>query len=454
MRPSSELGAIVAPDGGDPESERIARFVQDLLVVAAAVFVLMGTYGRSGADPAYSRLATVYSLTEYGTFYIDRPADESPILFEERTIDKVMVGGERVGEAVRGGRIISSKPPVLPLLMTGEYWVMNRLFGWHLDTPEDVTIILYWMTVTLVGAAYVLGIYVFARTLAVLGADPFSRIVLTCAFALCTQLWGFSTLLNNHVPATAMALVAVYQTLRILVGGAAPKPWRLALIGLTSGLTLAIDLPATVFPGLAALALLYRHPRETVLWGGLGAAGPLLVHFGITYAVTGSVLPVQSRPELYLYEGAYWRHPRATDALNEPKLTYLFHMTLGRRGLFSLFPILFIGVAAGLRAVVRRDTAHRHAILMGFLGFLVLNGYYLAKTDNYGGECYGFRWAIVSMPMLLLMGLPLMDSLKRGWRRAFLLFVLAVSFYSAWEGTRTAWRASQEWTCRFLGPVC
>jgi len=276
MRPSSELGAIVAPDGGDPESERIARFVQDLLVVAAAVFVLMGTYGRSGADPAYSRLATVYSLTEYGTFYIDRPADESPILFEERTIDKVMVGGERVGEAVRGGRIISSKPPVLPLLMTGEYWVMNRLFGWHLDTPEDVTIILYWMTVTLVGAAYVLGIYVFARTLAVLGADPFSRIVLTCAFALCTQLWGFSTLLNNHVPATAMALVAVYQTLRILVGGAAPKPWRLALIGLTSGLTLAIDLPATGVSRSGRVGLAVPSSARDRPLGRTGRGGPLV----------------------------------------------------------------------------------------------------------------------------------------------------------------------------------
>ena len=74
---------------------------------------------------ATSRLATVWSLTRHHTFYIDRPAGEAPNPFEQRTVDKAMANG----------RLISTKPPILPLLMTGEYIVMRKLLGWQLERP-------------------------------------------------------------------------------------------------------------------------------------------------------------------------------------------------------------------------------------------------------------------------------------------------------------------------------
>ena len=114
----------------------------------AIVFVVLGTYARSFGDTANSRLATVLSLTRHGTWYIDRPADEEPNYFEQRTIDKVVVDG----------RTISSKPPILPLLMAAEYVFFNKCFGWELLDEDDRKQIIRYMSMTLIGGAYLLGV--------------------------------------------------------------------------------------------------------------------------------------------------------------------------------------------------------------------------------------------------------------------------------------------------------
>ncbi|MCP4645053.1 MAG: hypothetical protein GY851_31715, partial [bacterium] len=108
--------------------------------------------------------------------------------------------------------------------------------------------------------------------------------------------------------------------------------------------------------------------------------------------------------------------------------------------------------AAALRALVRRSMPWRGWILGGALGFLVVTAYYATRTDNYGGECYGFRWYIVSMPVLLLMGAPLLSGMRKRWQWIFVGALLGISFYSAWECTNTDWVSSQEWTCRIFGP--
>ncbi len=418
------------------------RIAETLVLCLAVVFVIMGTYAKSFGDPAYSRLATVYSLTEDGTWYIDRPLDQEANRFEQGTIDKVQVNG----------RILSSKPPVLPLLMTGEYVVLRALFGLDLNDPEDTNEIIRLLTMTLVGVPYILTLVFFLKTLYMVVEDPLARLVLFFCAAFCTQLWGYSININNHVPGACLTVIAVYIALGIVLGGQAPTAWRFFAFGFCGGLVPTIDTPATIFVFLAGVALLVKHPGKTLLWTGLGAVVPLGVHAGIMYATTGSPLPVQTREELYLYRGSYWRHPIQIDALNEPKSTYLFHMTVGRNGLFALFPILLVGPAALVRALLRRDMPYRGPILVGGLGFLILTLYYLFRTNNYGGEAYGFRWYIVAMPMLLLMGAPLLATVRRRWEWIFVGLLIGVSFYSAWECTQSPWAANGEWTDRFFGP--
>ncbi len=429
----------------------LAKILTCCVLATAIVFSTLGAYRRSGADPAFSRLATVYSLVHDGTFFIDRPADSQPLRFEQNTIDKVMVRGERVGAGVKNGRLISSKPPILPLLMAAEYVAMKKVFGWTLDSKEDTNKILLWMTITLVGGAYVLSLYLFVKILNLLALDEAQKILLLLCLAFCTQMWGYSTLFNNHVPGACALIGAIYAGISILTDRNRTTIPRFLFLGFCTSLVFALDMPATIFAAAVFLFVFWNYKRETLIWALLGGLPVLIVHFAIEFYLTNSFLPVQSHKNLYWFESSYWRNPIQVDALNEPKLTYLFHMTFGRSGIFSLYPVLLLGVAGGIRALYRTNIRCRYGILAGFFSFLVMSVYYLLKTNNYGGEAYGFRWYIPAMPVLLLMGIPVLRSFNKKWHWVFFAFLAALSFYSAWEATKVGWSANQEWTCRFLG---
>lgn len=412
-----------------------------VLIGVAVMFVLLGTYARSFGDTANSRLATVLSLTEHGTWYIDRPEGERANYFESRTIDKVMVNG----------RMLSSKPPMLPLLMTGEYVVMNKLFGLDLKDPDDHGPIIRYMSMTLIGGSYLLALIFFMKTLVLFVRDDQIRAIALFSLAFGTQLWGYGSNINNHVPGAAMVAVSTYFALGLGSGKLAPRPWRFAVFGLAAGLAPTLDMPAGIFPFIAGLYLLWKFPKQTLSWAAAAATIPLAVHVGIMVSVTGSPLPVQVREDLYLYESSYWRNPRGVDSLSEPKPIYLFHMTFGRTGVFSLYPILFAGIVAAVRAIVRNDVAHRGYILGGAAGFAILTAYYATRTNNYGGEAYGFRWYIVAMPVLMLMGTPLLAKIRARWKWVFLAALIGISFYSAWECSISPWGSNRQWIVRFLG---
>jgi hypothetical protein len=418
------------------------RVYDYIIIVVASLFVLLAAYPPFLGDTLNSRLATVYSLTEHRTFTIAQTPGEGTNPFEPGTVDKVQAGD----------RIISSKPPVLPLLMTAEYLVLRAVTGWDLGQPEHIPRIAYVLTLTFVGAAYVLTLLIFLRSLEMYGVDPLSRTLALAALAFATQWWGFAITFNNHVPAAAMAVLAIYLALGIREGRLQPSAWRFALFGLAAGLVLTVDLPASIFPFMAACYLLYRFPAKTLTWGMLGAALPLLVHALVLWRVTGSPLPVQMHKDVYFYQGSYWRYPIGIDALNEPKLTYLFHMTFGRKGVFSLYPILLLGVVGALMTLARRPFAQRGPVLLGGVGTVVMIAYYVMSTNNYGGATYGFRWLIPAMPVLIWMGVPVLERTRVRWAWLLIGVLWGVSFYSAWQSTVAPWSVNFEWTCRFLGP--
>ncbi len=431
--------------------------IEMMVIVAAAGFVVLGTYARPlrGAgrlgDTADSRLATVLAVADHGTWYIDRPIDGPPNPFEQRTIDKVMI------EAGGKPRILSSKPPMLPLLMTAEYAALRGIFGWRLvdeaqAIDEDgVESIVRFMSITLIGLAYLVTLIYFARTLRFVVDDPLVRLVCLFALAFCTQLWGYSTNINNHVPAAAMVMVSLYYGLGLSLGKLDPSAWRFALFGLAGGMVPALDMPAGIFVAAAGALLFRRFPMPRLFWAAIGAAVPLAVHFAINISITDAMLPVQTRGDLYLYEASYWRVPLGVDALNEPKGAYLWHLTFGRFGLFSLYPITVLGVVAAAWAVRRRDLPHRTLLLGGGASFAILLVYYAYSTNNYGGQAFGFRWFIVAMPVLLLMAGPYLESFRRRWAWLIVALLMSVSFYSAWQCTTTPWAKNVEWTTEFMG---
>lgn len=421
-------------------SSRWAFAVERILILAALLVALSGLQTIIAGDSAYSRLATVYSLIHDGTWYIDRPLAQPPNPFEPKTIDKVELDG----------RILSTKPPLMPLAMTAEYAILRGTLGWDLENPDDLRQIVRVMILTLCIIPYFVGIVFFALLLDLLVTNPWRRLLPLFALAFATQLPGFAAQLNNHTPAIACLIVALYFAIGVSSGKLAPTWWRLFGFGLAGALVFTLDMPLTLFVAIAGCGLLWKYPKQAVLWGGAGMVAPLALHFGVMLYVTGSPLPIQMRKDLYLYEASAWRHPGLIDALNEPKGTYLFHMTFGRYGVFLLYPILLVGPLGFLWGMGKGLAPWRGWYLAGAAGILLLGYYYATSTNNYGGAAYGFRWGMGAMPVLLLMGIPVFKRVRRPWAWGLLVVALAVSGLSAWECYQAPWGDSHEWPSRWI----
>ncbi len=418
------------------------RLLRALIAVAAISVVVQGTLrSKAPTETARSRLATVVALAHHGTWQIDRPDGEAPTSFEKRTIDKVKVGDG----------LISSKPPMLSLAMTAEYVAMKALLGWRLDTEEDAGRIVAVMAFTLVGLPYLITLFFFDKTAALILSGMAGRCVGLGALAFGTQLWGYSTHINNHVPAACLLMVALYFAIGLGSGKLTPLPWRFVAFGVCGALAVTIDMPTGAFVALAGFYLLARFPKQTLAWVTLGLVPPLAIHFGVMIAVTGSPLPVQMNKDLYLFENSYWRNPRNVDALNEPRGTYLFHMTFGRAGLFALYPITLLGLLAGASATARRDPLFRPLLVIGLAGFVAVTAYYALSTNNYGGMAFGFRWYIIAMPVLLLLGARCLDGCSKAWQWVVVGLLLAVSVFSGWQCSLHPWDPSAQWTTRIFG---
>ena len=439
--PNGGVGTIIGP----PSTSTAAWAILRALIAAVAVCaVLAGTIiSTAPTETARSRLATVVALAHHGTWHIDRPSGDAPISFEKRTIDKVKVGGH----------LISSKPPVLPLAMTAEYIILKTLLGWRLDDEEDLGRIVSVMAFTLIGIPYLITLLFFDKTASMFVSGMASRTVGLAALAFGTQLLGYSTHIKNHVPAACLLMIALYLALGLISGNLTPSPWRFAAFGLCGALAITIDMPSGAFVALAGFYLLARFPKQTLVWVTLGALPPLAVHFGVMIAVTGSPLPVQMHDEMYLFENSYWRNPRNVDALNEPKGTYLFHMTFGRAGIFALYPMTLLGLLPVFFASARKDSRFQPLLVIGLAGFAALTGYYALSTNNYGGVAYGFRWYIIAMPVLLLIGARYLAQCTKRWQWAVIGLMLAVSIYSGWQCYGHPWEVDVQWTTRIFGPA-
>lgn len=421
----------------------------NLLLLAILILGMCPVLFRGGGifagDTVTSRLATVYALAHDGTWYIDRPIDQPENPFVAHTVDKVVT---------REGRLMSSKPPVLPLLMTGEYRAMRAMFGWNLDNKDHLRPILKVMIFTLVKIPYIIGLVFFALILRMFMINIRDAALLLAVLAFASPLPGYACQLNNHTPAAAALIVALYFGLGIYTEKLKCNVVNFLAFGFFSALVFVLDMPATIFPAFMAILLFMRFPKQSIIWGTLGGLPILLLHFGVMTAITGSPLPVQTQEEMYNFRNSYWRNPMGVDGLNENRVVYLFHMTFGRFGTFLLFPIMVLGLLGFFMGLRDRKCPARLAVLAAGAAFSMMTVYYVMKTNNYGGAAYGFRWHIGAVPVLILLSIPAIGIMIRNWRWAVIALLFAVSFYSAWECWQAPWGASHEWTCRWIfGPV-
>jgi hypothetical protein len=240
-----------------------------------------------------SRWATVRSLVEHGTYAIDN------IIAEPNwdTIDMVQhkdQGGDR--------RLYSSKPPLLATLYAAAYWPIHKITDATLGShPYEIgrPLLILFNVVPMLIALTLLG-----RMLDLFGGTDWGRIFVMAAACLGTFLTTFAVTLNNHLPAFASATLALYFAIRIWYDDEL-RPSRFFLAGLFAAFTVVCELPALVFFGLLGAALLWKHPRQTLLFGLPGAILVAAAYFGTNYLAHGTWrLPYAQRgdgPQLFYF---------------------------------------------------------------------------------------------------------------------------------------------------------
>ena len=194
----------------------------------------------------------------------------------------------------------------------------------------------------------------FARLLDRYAANDWAWFFCLVAAAFGTYLLPFTQTLNNHTIAAFSAFFALYQFLRIwddgdlsglaIRGRGLLRGVRRGERAARAGVSGSALLPA-LRPLSQARPLLYFIPAAVVpIAGFVVAQYAVFGEFKLAYESFGT--------DEYLWEGSLWKTPLDLDAFNdhpEPYATYLFHMTLGHHGVFSLTPIFLFSALGAVR---------------------------------------------------------------------------------------------------------
>jgi hypothetical protein len=381
--PASEIPET-APSPGVRQARGIdLTFAVVTLMAAASLVMVLWNLQDSSLHNANtgSRYATIESLVDYGTFYIDKSEFRG-------TIDKVKVGKH----------FLSSKPPTMPTAAAGPYWLYEKLTGRTLRTHEGPVV---WFISLCTGWFFhLLFLIYFYRLCRLLLKRQLALI--TAMAAACFSYLGvaYATAINNHSIAAAMLIIGLYYVYRIHSGQDAKlRHWFVA--GLVFGYLPAVELPAGAFVPFLLWYLGRRDLRRTLTIFLPMLLPGALTHLTLSYVTTGSLIPAYLNSELKDFAGNYFRGKQSgIDALREPKYIYAFNVLLGHHGLFSMTPLLGFGAFEMGRCLKKRERLPETILLLGPM--LIIIAFYIIRTRNYGGWCVGMRHLVPMMPLLLL----------------------------------------------------
>ncbi len=429
-----------------------------LLVVFIGVWALL-TKVHTHSWQEESRMATVQTIVEQGTFIIDHTEFN-------RTGDKVFVNGH----------FYSDKTPILSVAAAGAYSILHNIFGLTLDPTicvpdEDIAACraftpagtrftaFYWLTLIFIGGSSALLIALFWKALIDLGVGGTLATALAIALGLASPIAPYSIVFAGHVPA-ALCLFAGFWLLtqcpserrrrvEILSHTAARNDTngRLFWAGLLISLSANIDLTLAIFVLVFGGWVLIVHRRKIVPYV-LGVIVPIAVSALINTIGAGTIVPLYFDPKAYDFVGTVLNPTvGGTNGFYSLEFgtNYTYNILIGRRGFFAFTPMLMYTVV-GLALVIRdRSKRLRGLSFAAALGSVLFAAYLILRTDNYGGEAWGTRWFVPLVPLLWFYApiayraWPIANRTGVVWRVVFWLAVL-ISLATALLGIHDAWR--------------
>jgi hypothetical protein len=232
--------------------------------------------------------------------------------------------------------------------------------------------------------------------------------------------------INSHGLSAAFLFLSFYALIN------AKKPANYALAGLLAGLTASFEIAGgPIFLACFIGLLIWRKVGiKNIIWFCSFAAIPIGIYLWINFAISGSIIPVQVRVELFDYPGSefaggvgvsgYVKWDSYADLLK-----YAWGITFGRKGLFTYSLPLFFSLAAIIFAITKNNKYRDEAIAIG-TGILLTLLFYITKTNNWGGCNFGFRFTVPLIPVLFVYTPLLFKGIPS--KRLWLLFVLVFFF--------------------------
>ena len=419
-----------------------------LMIIIASVASCLGRVvnvrSKDGRGPFLSandrsRWCMIRAIVDSNTFVIDKLQRDK----QWQTIDKVR-HENREGEL----HYYSSKPPLFPTMVAGEYWLLKKSTGIDFaQHPFHVARTLLVITNILPLAAY---FWLLIGLIERWGDTDWGRV-----FAAMTACWGtylstFAVTLNNHLPAAICTLVALHAFIRIWYDDDA-RPRYFVACGLAAAFAAANELPALSLLGLLGSALLWKDWRRTVLFGVPAVLLVAVAFFAINYVAHDSLRPPYMHREpganWYDYPGSHWTSERTGVDAGEPsKAVYAFHSLVGHHGIFSLTPVWCLSVAGVFLLAQSRRAVPMPTIAWGIaiLSLVCLTFYLFLRPEidrNYGGVTSGFRWMFWFTPLWIFAMVPAVDQMAlRRSGRVVGYAMLAVSVFSVSYPSANPWQ--------------
>ena len=350
-----------------------------LVVLISTILLLIASARAPTSGNPSSRMATIECLVDYN----DWSLNES--VFRYETVDKVRIGD----------RYYSSKPPVYPAMGAFFYGVFTSATS--ASFRDDPDLVLFFLRLVLQVCPFVLGLFIAGRFSKRHVRSEWAWFWGFAAFGLGTFVFGYSGTVNNHTLAALLVLVGLVFAVEVRSRQQPGYAWF--GVGLATAMAVTLDLGATPFAvGLAVYLFATQRRRGLVLFI-VGAAIPTVIHFHLTYRLTGSFQPFYAFRSIYLYPGSYWLDPGEFDALEESFRFYAFHTTFGHHGLFAMTPLFLLAIP-GMPMLIRSPRTRALGWLIAIVACATIGIYLYRGPFNYGGMAMGMRWFIVIAPLL------------------------------------------------------
>jgi hypothetical protein len=443
-----------------------------------------------------SRWDTIRALVDNGTYaigYRDPASASSENRYGDQGIDQED-GWQTIDKVLRPDdqKFYSSKPPLLPTIVAGEYWLLKHLLGWSITEQQSEVVRVVLLTVNWL--PFVVYLILLATLVEQFGVSDWGRLyVLTCG-CFATFISTFAVTLNNHTVAAYCVMFSLYSSVLLWESrrhqpaaagqainhfepfGASAKLHAVAA-GFFAGLAACTELPAACFAVAVFAWIALRGAGITAGLFLLAAVVPVAGFLMTNYWAIGQFAPAYSElgSQWYQYPGSYWNKAEGPktgiDWAVEGKAIYAFHLLFGHHGLFSLSPIYVLsgaGMVCALATLARSFGSKAYAAPVGglaggwplgpirnlsalqcvgcltFATTVCVVGFYVFSTHNYGGWTSGPRWLIWLSPLLLVTMLPCADALSR--RRVgrvlgcvLLGISIAAASYPMWNPWRHPW---------------